>query len=138
MRLAAYTDHAYRHDEEGALFAEMAFAIFLSALRERLEALVLVGRLDPAPGRASHKLPSDTDFVGLPFYPEASGLADVLRALPASANRFWRTLGRVEGAWLQGPHPLALLFALLTLARRKRLILGVRTDYPAYVRNRHP
>jgi glycosyltransferase involved in cell wall biosynthesis len=39
---------------------------------------------------------------------------------------------------LLGPHPLAVAFALLAAARGKRVVLGVRQDLPAYVRNRRP
>ena len=37
-----------------------------------------------------------------------------------------------------GPHLLALPFALFALIERRRLLLGVRQEYPQYVRNRHP
>ena len=40
--------------------------------------------------------------------------------------------------WLLGPHPLAIVFALLAALRGRRVVLGVRQDLPAYVRNRHP
>ncbi len=40
--------------------------------------------------------------------------------------------------WLLGPYPHAVAVGLLALLRRKRLVLGVRQDFPAYVRNRRP
>jgi glycosyltransferase involved in cell wall biosynthesis len=40
--------------------------------------------------------------------------------------------------WLLGPHPLALAFALLAGLRRRRVVIGVRQDLPAYTRHRHP
>ena len=47
-------------------------------------------------------------------------------------------LGDVDVVWLLGPHPLCLAFAALAALRRKRVALGVRQDFPTYVRTRHP
>jgi glycosyltransferase involved in cell wall biosynthesis len=44
----------------------------------------------------------------------------------------------VDAVWLLGPHPLAIAFALLAALRRRGVALGVRQDWPALVRNRHP
>jgi glycosyltransferase involved in cell wall biosynthesis len=41
-------------------------------------------------------------------------------------------------AWVFGPHPLAILFALAARLRGRRVVLGVRQDTVAYVRSRHP
>ena len=51
MRLGIYTDFVYRTDG-GGLFTDRAFVLFLTALGERCDELVLFGRLDPTPGRA--------------------------------------------------------------------------------------
>src|SRR4029077_3843613 len=40
--------------------------------------------------------------------------------------------------WVLGPYPYSVALALLTIARRRRLVLGVRQDMPAYVRSRRP
>ena len=54
-------------------------------------------------------------------------------------RRFWAVLGRVDVVWVLGPNPPhAIVFALLALARRKRLVLGVRQQLPALIRHRHP
>ena len=45
MRLAVYCDYSYRQDD-GTLWAELAFARFLAGLAPHLEHLTLVGRLD--------------------------------------------------------------------------------------------
>jgi glycosyltransferase involved in cell wall biosynthesis len=55
-----------------------------------------------------------------------------------SLGRFWRLLGRVDAAWLLGPYPLSFVFVLLAALRRRRVFLGVRQDWPTYVRSRHP
>jgi glycosyltransferase involved in cell wall biosynthesis len=52
--------------------------------------------------------------------------------------RFWRALDEADRVWLLGPYPHAVGFAVLTLLRGRPLILGVRQDFPAYVRSRRP
>ena len=44
----------------------------------------------------------------------------------------------MDAVWLFGPNPLAILFALIALARRKQVFLGVRQDYPEYIGARLP
>lgn len=136
MRLAVYTDYAY-HRSGGRVYAERAFAIFLGRLRESVDRLVVLGRLSPPTGKARYPL-GDAELIELPFYPK---LSEPLRAAPAlvrSLRPFWRAIDDVDCVWVLGPHVLAIGFALLAVARRKRVILGVRQDLPAYVRNRHP
>jgi glycosyltransferase involved in cell wall biosynthesis len=137
VRLAVYTDYVYRR-EDGAIYAERAFALFLARLGERLERLVIVGRLDPRPGRSHYRLPDEVEFVALPHYPS---LVDARRSVPAmvrSLRRFWKVLDGVDGAWLLGPYALSVMYALLTALRGRRVALGVRQDLPRYVRSRHP
>jgi glycosyltransferase involved in cell wall biosynthesis len=137
VRLAVYTDYVYRRDDDG-VYAERAFALFLAHLADRIDRLVIVGRLDPRPGRWHYRLPDGVEFVPLPHYPSA---VDVRRSLPAMARslgRFWRVLRDVDGAWLLGPSPLSALFAVLARLRRRRVTLGVRQDLPRYVQSRHP
>jgi glycosyltransferase involved in cell wall biosynthesis len=136
VRVAAYSDFAYRRDGD-ALFAEEAFSLFIARLADFVDRLVLVGRLDPAPGPWHHRLRDDVQLVPLPYYSSLAG-APALAGWPRSLRRFWRLLGTVDTVWLLGPHPLALAFALLALARRKRVVLGVRQDMPEYTRRRHP
>ena len=42
----------------------------------------------------------------------------------------------VDCVWLLGPSPFAIVFAVLATLRRKQIVLGVRQDYPTYVRAR--
>jgi glycosyltransferase involved in cell wall biosynthesis len=75
----------------------------------------------------------------LPYYSSGADLGAVMRALPAAVTGFWRLLGRVDAVWVLGPNPPhAIVFALLALARRKRLVLGVRQQLPRLIRHRHP
>ncbi|MGH2968350.1 MAG: glycosyltransferase, partial [Solirubrobacteraceae bacterium] len=137
LRAAVYTDYVYRGDGDG-IYAERAFALFLVRLGAELGRLVVVGRLDPAPGRWHYRLPDSAEFVALPYYarltqPLAAGVA-MLRSL----RRFWHVVGGVDVVWLLGPHPLAIACAAIAKVRRRRVVLGVRQDMPRYVARRHP
>jgi len=137
LRLAVYTDYVYRRDGR-AVYADRAFALFVSRLGEELEHLTLLGRVDPRPGRSHYELPAHTEFVPLPYY---STLARPFSAAPAmlrSLGVFWRTLGGVDAVWLLGPSPLTIVFAMLAGLRGRRVVLGVRQDLPRYARSRHP
>jgi glycosyltransferase involved in cell wall biosynthesis len=137
VRLAVYTDYVYKR-RDGAVYAQRAFALFLARLGGEVDALAITGRLDPDPGESYYRLPDDVEFVPLPHY---ASLAKPLSALPAmvrSLGRFWRLLGRVDAAWLLGPYPLSFVFVILAALRRRRVYLGVRQDWPTYVRSRHP
>jgi glycosyltransferase involved in cell wall biosynthesis len=137
IRLAVYTDYAYRR-QDGTVYAERAFALFLAELAGRVERMVVVGRLNPHPGRERYALPEEIDFVPLPYYPSAADLK-ALKPMLRSLSSFWHVLREVDAAWVLGPHPpLALAFAALTVLGRRQLILGVRQDLPRYVRTRHP
>lgn len=137
MRFAIYTDYPYSI-ELGEVFGERAFVTFLAEVARLLDGAVVLGRLNPKPGRFRYRLPGWIDFVPLPYYERAVSPLRSGRAMLGALSRFWETLDRVDGAWVLGPHPVAVGFAILTLIRRKRLVLGVRQDYPAYVRARYP
>jgi glycosyltransferase involved in cell wall biosynthesis len=138
VRLAVYCDYSYRRDEDGGLWAELAFVRFLVALAGRFDRVTLVGRLDPERAPWHHAVPPDVDFQPLPHYRSLASPLEPARALVASLRRFWRLLDRVDAVWLLGPHPLAVAFALLAALRRRPVVLGVRQDLGAYLRNRHP
>ena len=136
MRLAIYSDHWYRHRDDG-LYTDRALVLFLAGVARGLERTVLIGQLDPELPRAHYRVPDELEFAALPSYPSLLSP----RALPAMARslrRFWRLLDDVDAVWLLGPHPLCLAFAALAALRRRRLALGVRQDFPAYTRSRHP
>ena len=81
---------------------------------------------------------SGIGLAPLPFYPSLARPFQALPALGRSLAIYWRSLADVDCVWLLGPHPLAIAFAVLAVARRRRVVLGVRQDMPAYVRSRHP
>jgi glycosyltransferase involved in cell wall biosynthesis len=137
MRLAVYTDYVYKR-RDGAVYAQRAFALFLARLGAEVDSLAITGRLDPEPGESYYRLPDDVEFVPLPHY---ASLARPLTAVPAmvrSLGRFWRLLRDVDAAWLLGPYPLSFVFVALAALRGRRVFLGVRQDWPTYVRSRHP
>ena len=98
---------------------------------------MLLGQLDPELPRAHYRVPDELCFVGLPSYPSMLSPRAPL-AMLGSLRRFWRVLGEVDVVWLLGPHPLCLAFSALAALRGRRIALGVRQDFPAYVRSRHP
>jgi glycosyltransferase involved in cell wall biosynthesis len=137
VRLAVYTDDTYREDADG-VSGEQSFVRFITSLGPLVERLVVLGRLDPDPGRSYYPLGADVEFGALPYYPSLTHPLKVLRSLAGSARSFWRTLDRVDTVWLLGPYIHAIGFTLLALIRRRRVVLGVRQDLPRYVRSRHP
>jgi glycosyltransferase involved in cell wall biosynthesis len=137
MRLAVYTDYKYRRDATG-VYAEKAFTLFIGRLADELDGLVLLGRVDPKPGRWHYRLSDSIRFVPLPWY---GTLAKPLRAAPAmlrSIRRFWRALDGVDAVWVLGPHALSIAFLVVANLRGKRVFLGTRQDLPRYVASRHP
>ena len=124
--------------EGGAIYAPRAFALFAAALRRHVDRLVLVGRLDPRPGTSHYRLPAGIEFVPLPHYESAAHARGLGRAFAGSLRTFGRVVRSVDTAWVLGPQGLAIPFALLAVARRRHLVLGVRQDLPRYTRTRHP
>lgn len=136
MRLLAYTDSVYR-ERDGVVHGEIAFNLFLAELGRHVE-LTVVGRLDPETGAAHYPLPPGVGFLGLPHYTSLARPGSVVASLARSLRLFWRALDDAECAWLFGPYLHAILFALLARARGRQVVLGVRQDFPAYVRRRRP
>jgi glycosyltransferase involved in cell wall biosynthesis len=137
MRLGVYSDFSYRRVGSD-LFAELPFVLFLIELAKRFDRLVLIGRLDPAPGKFPYRVPASVEFVALPHYARLSSPRSAAGTTLASLRSFWRALEDVDCVWLLGPHPLALAFALLARTRGRGVALGIRQDFTRYARYRHP
>lgn len=137
MRVAVYTDYAYVR-KDGAVYAERAFALFLSHLAARAEHMVIIGRLHPEGGDGRYRLPDEIDYAPLPFYESLAHPVAAAGAMCRSLRRFWRAIDEVDVCWLLGPHPLALAFVGLARLRGRRIVLGVRQDLVAYASSRHP
>jgi glycosyltransferase involved in cell wall biosynthesis len=135
-RFLAFTDYVYRQID-GTIYADRAFAVFLAAVSEHVEELTIIGRLHEQPGTAHYPLPDNVRFVPLPNY-RLTSPQSVVASLFGALRKFNQALSQTDCVWLFGPQPHAVLFALLTRAKRKRLVLGVRQDYPSYVRSRRP
>lgn len=136
MRLAVYCDYCYRVDD-GHVYAQLPFAVFIARLLPHCERLVVTGRLDPTPGSYPY-LMENVEFVPLPHYDNGAHMWRVLLAMPRSVARFWRMLDEVDVVWVLGPHPpQAVAFAALSMLRRRRVVLGVRQNLPQLIRHRH-
>lgn len=136
LRVAIYADNWYRPTPDG-VYADRSLVVFIAGVAAAAEHTILLGQLDPDLPRAHYRVPDHVNFVGLPSYPSMLSPRAPL-AMLRSLRRFWRVLGEVDVVWLLGPHPLCLAFAGLAALRRKRIALGVRQDFPTYVRTRHP
>lgn len=136
-RLAVYTDYPY-HREGCEIYAERAFALFLTRLSESIQHFELVGRLHIKPGRSHYRLPKNVRFTPLPYYESVAQPLSAASAMVGSIKRFWRLLDRVDTVWLLGPHPLSICFAAIAALRRKKIVLGVRQNTLSYVRSRYP
>lgn len=135
LRLGVYTDYTYSI-AGGRPHAERAFALFVAALAEHLDRVVVIGRLDPA-GAARYPL-GGVELVPLPHYPSLTDTLPALRGMLGSLRPFWRALDELDCVWILGPHPLAFAFAALARLRGRTVVLGVRQESVAYMRSRHP
>jgi glycosyltransferase involved in cell wall biosynthesis len=137
VRLCVYSDYPYQRLPEG-ISASLSFAEFINEVGNRLGGVVLMGRLDPSASAMRHSVASHSRFVPLPYYESLTRPLPVLRAVIGSVRRCWRTLDEVDCIWLFGPHPFAIAFAAIAALRSKRVTLGVRQNWPMYIRKRHP
>jgi glycosyltransferase involved in cell wall biosynthesis len=138
LRVGVYSDLVYRSDGR-TISTDLSFIRLPASLPPRVEEVVVLGRLDPAGGAAPYALPDEgVRFVALPHYARVWDVAAVARALAGSVRVFARELPALDVVWLFGPHPLALVFALVARLRGTPVVLGVRQDYPAYVAGRLP
>ena len=137
MRVGVYTDYTY-HEAGGELHADRAFALFVARLAGLCERLVVLGRLDPTASRARYPLGEQVDFAELPYYSSLAHPFEAIRATRGSIRAFRRGLDELDVVWLLGPHPLAIVFAVIARAHGTRVVLGVRQDSLEYMRTRHP
>ena len=129
-------DSVYRR-VDGVTYGDISFTLFLAALAREMD-VTIVGRLDPEPGPARYRIPDGVRFVALEHYASLARPWGALRSLGGSVRAFWGAISDADTVWLFGPYLHAQLFALVALVRRRRVVLGVRQDFPAYVRMRRP
>jgi glycosyltransferase involved in cell wall biosynthesis len=136
VRLGVYADLVYSADAAG-ISANRAFVKFVAALPPRVDELVIFGRLSDHGGPFPYVLPSEAvRFVPLPHYDGLRELRSVAAAIPESVRIVRRELPNLDALWLFGPHPLALAFERAARRARVPVLLGVRQDFPAYIRSR--
>jgi len=137
VKLGVYTDYVYRRAGD-TVYADRAFALFLAALGPHVDRLTLIGRLAPHAGQAYYALPPEVELAPLPHYSSLADPGAALRALAGSVRHVWRALDDVDVLWALGPYPHALALVAVALCRRRSIVLGVRQDWPSYVRRRRP
>jgi glycosyltransferase involved in cell wall biosynthesis len=137
MRVAVFTDYVYRRDGDG-VYAERAFALFLGEIAARVQQLEVIGRLAADDGPKRYRLPPSARFAALPHYESLVAPAAVISSLARSLTVMWRALEDKDVAWVLGPYPHAIALVAVALARRCPVVLGVRQDWPQYVRMRRP
>jgi glycosyltransferase involved in cell wall biosynthesis len=144
-RLGVYQDGPFHPVEtpEGRRVApdpvDAPFLRFVNEVGEQYGSLVVFARTVPG-GEADPRLllPAGVRVVDLPDYGNLRRLPAVARASFRTSVAFWRGLDDVDTMWAFGPHPFELLLVLLATVRRRRVVLGVRQDTPAYFRSRLP
>ena len=138
LRLGVYTDMAYRRDGD-VVSTSRAFIRFPTQLPPRVDEVVVFARIAPEPGRGPYELPAcSVRVVELPYYPRVTDVPAMLRAVGGSCRRFCAELDRLDAVWIFGPHPMALVLALIARRRGVPLFLGVRQDYAQYIAHRLP
>ena len=146
QRLGIYVDAPYRivRTSDGLVVAVhpadySLVGVFLAEVGRHFASVELFGRVE-ADGQLDHfvPLPPELRLVELPDYGDLLQLTRVLKATGGTLGRFWRRLSGLDVVLVFGPHPLGLLLAALALARRKRVVLGVRQDTLAYFGARLP
>jgi glycosyltransferase involved in cell wall biosynthesis len=139
-RVGIYVENLYRLDGDRITTIQegYAFTLFATELRHHARSLVVFGREAPAGVAADHPLPAGVELVQLPYYPSLRDLPRLAAALAGTVAGVWRGLSRVDAMWVFGPHPIALVVAVLALARRKQVVLAVRQDTLEYFRSRLP
>src|SRR3712207_1634008 len=84
-RLGVYFELPYRRDE-GGLSTHVPFIRFVLALRPHFDGLVLIGRVDPEPGRAPYAIPDGVEVAALPHYATLKDTTGIVGTLPARSE----------------------------------------------------
>jgi glycosyltransferase involved in cell wall biosynthesis len=137
VRLAVYTDYVYRRTG-GTVYAERAFALFLASLAPYVERLRLIGRMAADGGQARYALPAEVELAPLPHYASLAEPRTVIGSLGRSVRHIWRALDDIDVLWVLGPYPHSIVLVAVALCRQRSVVLGVRQDWPSYVRRRRP
>jgi glycosyltransferase involved in cell wall biosynthesis len=137
LRLAVFTDHLFWR-ENGRAYTDRAFPRFVAAMEPLFQRLVMIARVHPEPARSHYELPPGVEVEALPWVDNLSSPVKVLSMTMRSLRRFWRILDDVDVIWLVGSYATSIPYAMLAVARGKRVAFGIRQDLPRYARGRHP
>lgn len=137
LRVGVYADLVYRR-HGGDLSTDRAFILFVCGLAERADELVLFGRLSPHAAPAPYVIPAGIRHIAFPHYSSVKDLGGVVRSLRGSVRTFRGALPELDVVWLFGPYPVSVVLALVARRAGVPVVLGVRQDFPEYVRNRLP
>lgn len=119
--------------------ADFPFLSFACEVGAEFDSLVLFGRAQPLRESGQRLLlPAHAHLEPLPHYEDLRRIGQVVGASAGTVRGFWRGLRRMDSVWVFGPHPFSFLLVALALARRKRVVLGVRQDTVEYFRSRLP
>ena len=128
-RLGVYIDvvyHVVETSTETRVSTDRSFLLFVAAVGEAFDRVVLFGRTVATAEDAEYVLPHEVELVRLPHYANLRRLADVAKAAVGTLANLWRGTSQVDVLWVFGPHPFAVAAATFGLLRRKQVVLGVR------------
>jgi glycosyltransferase involved in cell wall biosynthesis len=138
VRLGVFADLVYRRDE-GGVSTDTAFVSFVLGLSERVDELIIFGRLDPVLGRSPYPVEGpNVRFVALPHYPSLRNLLAVSRSGRAAIGTVTSHLDEIDVFWIFGPHPFSLDMARVARRTGVGVVLGVRQDLLRYSWRRLP
>jgi glycosyltransferase involved in cell wall biosynthesis len=137
VRLGVYTDLVFRRTDAG-LATDRAYVRFVLGLADRLDELVVFGRLAPDEGPAPYVIcpRPRVRCVTLPHYETLADPRAVARAVRGARAAFRRELDALDAVWIFGPHPLGLAFVASARRHGTPVALCIRQDLPAYVGGR--
>ncbi|HSD22707.1 MAG TPA: glycosyltransferase [Solirubrobacterales bacterium] len=140
LRLGVYVDAVFRCDGDRLYTYSLGFPImvFVAEVGKNFAEMRVVGRAVEAGAGTDYELPAGLRLTPLPYYEDLRRVRPVLRSIGGTLRGMWRGLPSVDAVWIFGPHPFSLVFILLALMRRRRVVLGVRQDTMGYFRARLP
>lgn len=141
VRIGVFVDAGFNAHTDGTgrrtITSPVAFVRFAAEVSEEFARATFFGRTkEVSQVRDEFQLPSGVQTVELPHYPSLRSPGPVLRSFARSGRLMWRGLDEVDRVWVFGPNPFGLLLTCLALARRRRVVLGVRQDTRRYFRAR--